>query len=114
MKFQYSIATAVTLALLQGCGGDGASPSINTSTNSAWTQGDYSKTSNEFANRCETPRTGLDPTRVTNHTQTKQVQRCKKNSFYVLLPMKPTFGTMKYRIETQAFTAVSLLISTHS
>lgn len=30
MKFQYSIATAVTLALLQGCGGDGASPSINT------------------------------------------------------------------------------------
>lgn len=63
MKFQYSIATAVTLALLQGCGGggDGASPSINTSTNSAWTQGDYSKTSNEFANRCETPRTGLDP-----------------------------------------------------
>ncbi|WP_302476551.1 hypothetical protein [Vibrio parahaemolyticus] len=39
MKFQYSIATAVTLALLQGCGGggDGASPSINTS----WTQGDY-------------------------------------------------------------------------
>ncbi len=63
MKFQYSIVTAVTLALLQGCGGggDGASPSINTSTNSAWTQGDYSKTSNEFANRCETPRTGLDP-----------------------------------------------------
>lgn len=61
MQFKYSLITAVTLALLQGCGGGDSSSNTNTTTNSAWKAGDFSQSSSDFANKCENPRTGLDP-----------------------------------------------------
>ncbi|NMT18274.1 peptidase S41, partial [Vibrio parahaemolyticus] len=65
MKFKYSLATAVTLALLQGCGGGGgdgsSTPSTSSATGPTWKVGDFSQPSSSFVNQCETPRVGRDP-----------------------------------------------------
>lgn len=59
MKFKYSLATAVTLALLQGCGGgggdDSSTPSTSSATGPTWKAGDFSQPSSSFVNQCETP-----------------------------------------------------------
>ena len=64
-----SVALAVTISLLAGCGGDGGSsnsspvattPTTPVTSEPEWEAGIYEPQS-EFIAKCETPRTGIDP-----------------------------------------------------